>query len=157
MFKKRPGITYIELLIILMIVGFIAVLSFSSYLSWQKEVTLVNAADELKSAIVLAQAQALSAAGNNNWGVHLEADSYTIFPGTFFNQDNPENKTKELRGVQILNPDTSLADGAGGFGANVVFAKYTGQTVNFGQIVLVANNDQSKTKTINIQNNGQIN
>lgn len=157
MWRQRAGITYIELMIVLLIVAFISAMGFSAYLNWQKDVTLVNAADELKSAIVLAQGQALAAAGNNHWGVHLESDNYTIFPGTFFNQNNPENKTKELRGVQILNPATSLADGVGGFGPNVVFTKYTGQTVNFGQIVLSASSDSSKTKTVTIQNNGQIN
>jgi len=118
---------------------------------------LVNAADELKSTISLAQAKAISAAANKNWGVHLEDGQYVLFSGSFYDQNNPDNKVKELRGVQILNPSTSLSDGATGYGADLVFAKYTGQTVNIGQITVAANSDASKTKIITIQDNGQIN
>lgn len=157
MFKKRRGLTYVELLVVLGLFALISLLSFSSYTKWQQEVILVNSSDELKSAISLAQAKAISAAANKNWGVHLEADRYVIFSGSFYDDANPDNKIKNLRGVQILNPESSLADGAGGYGADLVFSKYTGQTINIGQITVIANSDPSKNKIIVIQNNGQIN
>lgn len=157
MSQKRAGLTYIELLVVLGLFALISVLSFSSYARWQQEVTLVNSTDELKSAISLAQAKAIAAADNKNWGVHLEIDRYIIFSGSFYDDANPDNKIKNLRGVQIVSPDTALADGAGGYAADLVFSKYTGQTVNIGQITVVANTDNSKNKVITIQNNGQIN
>ncbi len=157
MFKKRFGLTYIELLVVLGLFSLISLLSFSSYANWQKEVTLVNSADELKSSISLAQAKAIAAAGNKNWGVHLEEGQYVLFSGSFYDIANPDNKIKELRGVKIVNPETSLADGAGGYGSDLVFGKYTGQTANIGQITVAANSDPSKTKVISIQDNGQIN
>lgn len=157
MFKKRPAITYIELLVVLGLFAIVSLFSFSAYTTWQKEVTLVNSTDELKSTIALAQAKAIAAAGNKNWGVHFETGQYILFSGSFYDQANPDNKTKELRGVQILNPSVSLSDGATGYGADLVFSKYTGQTANVGQITVVANSDPSKTKIISIQDNGQIN
>lgn len=157
MLKKRAALTYIELLVVLGLFTIVSLLSFSSYITWQKEVTLVNSTDELKSTISLAQAKAIAAADNKNWGVHFEAGQYILFSGSFYDQANPDNKIKELRGVQILNPSTSLSDGASGYGADLVFAKYTGQTSNIGQITVVANSDSSKTKIISIQDNGQIN
>jgi Tfp pilus assembly protein FimT len=157
MYKNRFGLTYIELLVVLGLFAIISLFSFSSYASWQKEVTLVNSTDELKSTISLAQAKAIAAAGNKNWGVHFEADQYVLFSGSFYDLANPDNKIKELRGVQILNPNTTLSDGAAGYGADLVFSKYTGQTVNIGQITVVANTDATKTKIISIQDNGQIN
>lgn len=155
--KKIPALTYIELLVVLGLFALISLFSFSSYSAWQKEVTLVNAADELKSTISLAQAKAIAAAANKNWGVHLEAGQYVLFSGSFYDQNSPDNKIKELRGVQILNPSTSLSDGAAGYGADLIFSKYTGQTVNTGQITVAANSDATKTKIISIQDNGQIN
>jgi len=146
-----------ELLIVLTLFALVSILSFSSYTVWQKEVTLVNSTDELKSTISLAQAKAIAAAGNKNWGVHLEVGQYVLFSGSFYDVANPDNKVKELRGVQILNPSTSLSDGSTGYGADLVFSKYTGQTVNIGQITVVANTDATKTKIISIQDNGQIN
>ncbi|MFA6253269.1 MAG: hypothetical protein WCV69_03320 [Patescibacteria group bacterium] len=157
MLKKRSGLTYIELLTVLAIFSLISMLSFSAYSNWQKEVTLVNSTDELKSTISLAQAKAIAAADNKNWGVHLAIDQYVLFSGSFYDEANPDNKIKDLRGVKILNPETSLSDGAGNFGADVVFSKYTGQTTNIGQITVVANSDSTKTKVITIQDNGQIN
>lgn len=157
MFKKRLGLTYIELLTVLAIFSLISMLSFSAYSNWQKEVTLVNSLDELKSTISLAQAKAIAAADNKNWGVHLLVDQYVLFSGSFYDEANPDNKIKDLRGVKILNPEISLSDGAGGYAADLVFSKYTGQTVNVGQITVVANSDATKTKVITIQDNGQIN
>lgn len=157
MYKNRSALTYIELLVVLGIFAIISLLSFSSYSAWQKEVILVNSLDELKSTISLAQAKAIAAADNKNWGVHLTIDQYVLFSGSFYDEANPDNKIKDLRGVKILNPETSLSDGAGGYAADVVFSKYTGQTVNTGQITVVANSDSTKTKVITIQDNGQIN
>lgn len=147
----------IELLMVIAITSILTLISVSAYRSWQQHVLLLNAVDELKSALNLAQGQAIAAAQNNNWGIHLANDHYIIFYGSFYDENNINNQKRNFNGVQIINLDTALTDGAGGYTPNVVFSKYTGHTPNIGTLILTPRSDNNRIKTISIDANGQVN
>lgn len=154
--RSSSGLTLIELMIVLIVVAVLATMGIVGYRNWQQHILLTNATDELKSALSLAQQQAVSAAKNSNWGIHLEADTYVIFSGSFYDSNNPDNQSRNFHGVQVINLDTAISDGAGGYTPNIVFTKYTGQTPNIGSLTLAPNSLLSHTRTINITANGQV-
>ncbi len=154
---EQKGFTIMELMVTFLIVALLASMSFVSYRSWQREVQVLNAVDELKSGLRLAQSKAIAAAGETNWGVHLAVDTYVIFPGSFYDMNNPANQSKIIIGTEIINLDTAISNGAGGYGPDVVFSKFTGETPNIGVIMLSPKFDHSLIKNIQVTADGQIN
>jgi len=153
--RNRSGITIIEILIAIFIAGIIASLSVISYHKWQQQVQLINARDELTSAISRTQQLATAAAENTAWGLHLEKNHYIMFSGDYYNENNPLNRSWNLNGVQIINASTTFADGAGSYIPDVVFGKFTGQTSNTGTIMFSSLSDLNITRTVSINSSGQ--
>ena len=145
-----------EIILVIAIFAIVFSIGSSGYLTWRQHVSLINSREELKSALLKAQQLATAAADNNNWGVHLETDRYILFKGSFFNETDPLNVMKELAGTQILNASTTVADGAGGLGSDVVFTKFSGQTANTGTIEIIYSPESSIKQIINILASGRI-
>ncbi|MFA5127028.1 MAG: prepilin-type N-terminal cleavage/methylation domain-containing protein [Patescibacteria group bacterium] len=156
MFNKK-GFTILELMITFFVVALLASMSLTSYRLWQREVQTLNAVDELKSSLRLAQSKAVAAAGGTNWGIHLATSTYVVFPGSFYDMDNPANQTKNIIGARIINLNTAISDGAGGHGPDVVFTKFTGETPNVGAIELSPQFEDAPIKTIMVTADGQVN
>lgn len=156
--KKNLGITFVEVLVTISIAAIIAAMGFSAFSQWRTNVTLVNQVDELKSKIIEIRQFAISAAGEKNWGIHFEAEQYIIFSGNVYNAADPNNQVVELKGVLLMNPATSLANGGGGgFSQNLIFTKFTGGTFNTGTLQLVDKNTGEISRTLSIDNLGKIN
>jgi len=147
----------LEILLVLVIVGFLASMTYGSYSTWQKHVLLTNKRDEIKSALIRVQQLATAASGNTSWGMHLATSSYTIFPGAFYNEIDPNNKTWDLEGVAIVDSYITFNDGAGGYSSDVVFSKFDGDTYNTGTINIIVSAQPGFTKSVVVQSSGQIN
>lgn len=145
-----------EIVITILILGILATLGQGSYAVWQKNVHIHNATEELKSSLVQAQQKAAASADGTSWGIHLEADRYTEFAGDIYSINNPTNVVKSLVGLTIVNPTTSLSDGTSGHSPDVVFFKFTGQTVNSGMITLQVAAEPTIQRSIVISNVGVI-
>ncbi len=154
--KNQGGISIIEVLMVLCMVGVIAAMGFSSYLGWQKQVRLVNAKDELRSVLVRAQQQATAAANDKSWGIHLTTTTYALFSGDFYDKDNPGNQVWNLQGVEVFSASTTFADGSGGRSSDVLFTKFVGSTVNTGTIELLVNTSPLATTTLDVNASGKI-
>ncbi|MFH0873317.1 MAG: type II secretion system protein [Candidatus Komeilibacteria bacterium] len=150
------GFTLIEIIVTMAILGILLTLGQGAYSVWQKMVHINNAAEELKSVLVQTQQKAAASADAKSWGVHFEADRYIIFSGDLYDPADTANKIKSLVGLTIINPDTSLSDGASGYSPDAVFAKFTGQTVNSGAITLSVISDLTVTRSITISKLGVI-
>ncbi|KKP91055.1 MAG: hypothetical protein UR94_C0019G0006 [Parcubacteria group bacterium GW2011_GWA2_36_10] len=155
--KKNLGLTFVEVLLTISIAAIIAAMGFSAFSQWRANVTLVNQVDELKSKIIEIRQFAISAAGEKNWGIHFEAEQYIIFSGSVYNVADPNNQVVELKGVLLINPATSLANGGGGFSQNLIFTKFTGSTFNTGTLQFVDEGTGEISRTLNIDNLGKIN
>jgi prepilin-type N-terminal cleavage/methylation domain-containing protein len=154
--KKNAGFTLVEILVVMVIAVLIYTLGSIAYRNWQKQVQISNSADELRSTLFRAQQMAAASAESTAWGVHLETDRYILFSGDFYNVSDPNNKEKILQGTQIFEPESSFADGVGGYSSDVVFAKLTGQTVNTGTVSIITLVQPSNTSTVSINSSGQI-
>lgn len=154
---NKKGVTLIEIVFSILLLLVVSGFSFTSYRVWQKKVSLNNAAQEISSGLMRAQQSATAAANNTDWGVHLETDRYIIFSGTFYNELDPDNIIKNLRGIEIQDPNDSFTDGSGGRIPDVLFYKFSGQTANTGTVRLITPFDPSVTKTVEVKSSGQIN
>ncbi|MBT4209366.1 MAG: hypothetical protein HOE19_00375 [Candidatus Komeilibacteria bacterium] len=154
--KNQRGVSILEVLFILMIVAIVMSMGFSAYRVWQRQVLLTNTRDELKSALVRAQQLATAAADNRAWGMRLATSSYTIFPGNFYNDSDPDNKTWELRDIEIVDSYITFADGAGGYSSDVVFSKFDGDTYNTGTVSIIVSAQAELSKNITVLSSGQI-
>lgn len=153
---NQKGITMLEVLMSIVILVILVSISFTGYRSWQRKVQVINNKDELSSALYRAQQLATAAADNTSWGIHLEDTYYVMFPGDFYNTEHPDNRTWFLNGSEILNTSTTFSNGAGGYGADVVFNKFTGQTANTGTVTIISSSDSTLIKTVTVQSSGQI-
>ena len=154
--KNKQGVTLIELLIAIGILSIVISLSVVSYNKWQQQVFLTNQVGELKSAISKTQQLAVASANDTNWGVHFENNQYIIFKGSSYSEVDPDNEIHDLQGVVIINSASALSDGIGGYGPNLIFSKFTGQTNNTGTISLMPATNAAITQTITIYEVGQI-
>ena len=154
--KNQKGISTLEVLMVFVILAIVATMSFSAYRIWQRQILLLNTRDEIKSALSRAQQLATAAANNSAWGVHLATSTYTVFPGSFYNDTDPDNKTWDLNGVEIIDSYITFSDGAGGYTPDVVFSKFEGETYNTGTIEIMVTAQPSLIKTVTVQSPGQI-
>ena len=146
--KNNQGLTTIEILIVIVIMGVIVTMSIFAYNNWQYQVKLVNTHEEIRSTITKAQQLATAAADNEIWGVHFETDKYVLFQGSFYDENDSNNSSWDLQGVQIVDPENSLADGAGGLGPDLIFYKFIGTTANTGTISIMPSNNSAATRSI---------
>ncbi|RJQ34021.1 hypothetical protein C4566_02740 [Candidatus Parcubacteria bacterium] len=154
--KNSQGITTIEILIVMVIIAVVSSMSVVSYTNWKRQVKLINTQEEIKSTIVRAQQLATAASENEIWGVHFEIDKYVLFSGSFYDENNINNKVWTLQGVRIADPENSLADGAGGYGPDLFFYKFIGTTANTGTITIMPTGESNASKSIIVNASGQI-
>lgn len=155
--KNNKGFSVAELLVAMAIFALATMISVSSYRNWQKGVQVTNNTDEVRSALLYAQQLSTAAAQNNTWGLHLEVNNMVIFKGSFYNENDPDNIERKLNGAIILNPTSTFATGAGGYGPDIVFYKFTGQTANTGTVSVAAGVDTSVNKSLTVESSGKIN
>lgn len=155
--KNERGISLVELIVAISLLMLVVALSTSSYQKWQRSVQVVNSTEELRSVLLYSQQLSTAAAKNDTWGVHLEEDYFVMFKGSFYNETDPDNKISLLNGTLIVSPTSTFANGAGGYGADVVFYKFTGETANTGTVSIGARIDPSINKSIIIESSGKIN
>lgn len=127
--KFAKGFTLIELLLVMGIFAILAALSGINFFSTFAATNLSAARDILITDLKTAQSSAMSGKGQNGailegWGVIVNNNtSYTIFPGTVYDSNNPENLTTTLAsGITIVTTFPS---------SNVSFARGSGEILGF--------------------------
>lgn len=141
------GFTLVEIIIVIAIMSIIAAISIVSWRSFSDATALGNTAKLIETKIKLAKSNSLSAINDVNYGVHLEAESVTIFPAdSAYVFGDPDNQ------VSVLTDGIEIYDGAGD---DIIFSRLTGTTADFGNIGIRVINNTSKTKTITINSQGQ--
>lgn len=145
--RGQKGFTLLEILLVIAILSIIVVVSLSSWQSFSDSTNLGNTAKMIEAKIKLAKSESLSATNDVNYGVHLEADSITIFPAdAAYVSGGPDNQVFPLTdGAEIYN----------GIGNDIIFSRLTGVTANSGTIGIRIAKRPSKTKEITINTQGQ--
>jgi len=155
--KDQRGISMLEIILTIALASLVATMGFSAYRTWNRNILINNTQAEIKSALIRAQQLATAAADSSDWGVHLATSSYTIFPGSSYDDLNVNNKTWILDKVEILNPESTFGDALGVYGPDVVFTKFDGGANNTGTISIILSIEPSLIKSIEVKSSGQVN
>jgi prepilin-type N-terminal cleavage/methylation domain-containing protein len=147
---KNYGFTLIELLVTVGLFAFLAALSGFILINAQATPRFETSQNQLIATI--RQAQTLAMGGDKanqstaqNFGVHFESNSYTLFKGTIYPEDDDYNLTTQLSGVTLSTIDVPSG--------NIVFEKTSGEVVDWDEnnnsVVLSDDEGNSVTLTIN--------
>jgi len=145
------GFTLLEILIVISIILVIVVMGASSLPSFRTTTELNSSAEDGMSLLLNARSKTLSSHEESQFGVHFETDRVVLFKGTAYSSTSPDNKIV-LFPARISLSTTTLAGG----GNDVLFKRLTGETDNYGTIVLRLTSDASTTKTIRIEKTGVV-
>lgn len=156
--QKLKGFTIVELLVIVGILIILAAITIPNLRFFQKESDLNNTKEEIINTLRLAQNKTLASEEASQWGVYFTTSTvphqYILFKGKDFDaRATSSDKIHKLpKTIKISEIDLWG-------GEEVVFARVSGwasTTDQLGKITLELKIDPSKTKTIYIENSGQI-
>jgi prepilin-type N-terminal cleavage/methylation domain-containing protein len=151
LFKNR-GITIIETLIVIAIIGIISSIVFVNLSDFRNEQSLKNTTIDVVSLLNKARQKTLSSVNSTNYSVHFEMGSATLFTGATYNSLDPTNE------VIYFNSSVNIPVQGGlniGGGNDVTFERLTGDTIG-GTIIIRLVSDETQQKTITINKTGVI-
>ncbi|MDD3646962.1 MAG: type II secretion system protein [Candidatus Dojkabacteria bacterium] len=133
LFRSTDGITLIEIVIVIGLLAILAGVSIPIYRTSFTKGDLDTSASQVLSTIRLAQSKAMGGEDASKFGIHFDTtttpDQYILFKGDTYNPSDTYNQVNNLsRQIEISSV------GLGGGGVDLVFEKYSGETVNDGTI-----------------------
>lgn len=148
---KNKGITIIEILIIIAIIGIISSIVLLNLSKFRQEQSLKNTTSDVVSLLNKARQNTLSSLNSTNYSVHFETDRAVLFSGLIY---SPSNSTNEpiIFSSGVIIPSNGINIGGG---SEVTFERLTGDTIG-GTIILQLTSDSAAQKTININKVGII-
>jgi len=145
------GFSLIEILIVVSVLTILAGLIAPGFSFFKKQSSLDGATQEIIHALRLAQNKTLASEGDSNFGVYFEANKFVIFKGLTYSVSSANNEVYSL--------DSSLKISSINFGgavAYVVFERLTGNTANYGSLVVEQTSSSSQNKIIYIDQSGIV-
>lgn len=150
MFQDNKGISLIEVLVVIFVIIIITI-AIINYRSFGQKTELDNTAQNILSALRLAQTKTIASEQASQYGVHFENSQYISFAGNSYQPADPDNKTHKIPSrLEIYQIDLI------GEGNNVIFQRINGYTNQNGIISLRITAQPSNTKTIVIHSFGQV-
>jgi len=138
----HKGITLVEVLIVIAIIGILAAIVFPQFSKIKKNQVLKNGVADTMSAINKARTQTLASLNSSEYGVHFQSDSVIIFKGKTFSSGATDNET-----IDIIPPATisviSLSGGVSG-----VYFNRLNSTPSATGTVTITNSTLTKIITI---------
>ncbi len=149
------GFTLLELLLIVGIIVLMVALAIPVFRSFQETAGLNNTAEEIVNALRLSQNKTLASQAGSSWGVYFNdvgsPQNYILFQGASFSSREPTSDKVYQLSKRI---EFSLVSIVGG-GKEIVFNKVSGTTSKSGQVTLRLKSDQSKVKTVYVDDSGR--
>jgi prepilin-type N-terminal cleavage/methylation domain-containing protein len=157
----QKGFTIIEILIVTGIVTIFAFAGFSAVTSFQRTVADLGLKD-VETILLSAGNRSRSGAEGTDWGVYFpydeetrQTDSVVIFSGSSYDTRNTDKDVVLGFNDSLRFVNVSLSGEAYSTGNDheVVFSLYSGNTDEYGQILLES---YSATTTINVSKHGFV-
>lgn len=152
--KKKLGFTLIEVIIVISILTVISALIFPSLSKFRNNRILQNSAEDIVSLLNTAHADTVSSLNSTNYGVKVEQSRVVYFEGSTFTEGVSTNKIIALNSILEIPSSGGVTLNSGG--SVIVFNRLTGDTVNYGTILIRLINDTTIQKIITVTKTGSI-
>lgn len=147
---QEKGFSILELIIAVGIIAFISTIAVASYYALVSRADLSGNAKNMISTLNLARSETVTSNQANPWGVHFETDKYALFKGSTYNAADSSTK------IYTIPSSLEISDIAlNGGGSEVLFARITGQTTNYGNITIRNKAQTTNLINITIETSGQ--
>ncbi len=143
--RSHTGFTLVELLVSIFIIGLMLGISVVSFSNFLRHESVSSDAASLAAALREARSRTLGSIQGLSYGVKIDTDKFTLFPGPDFSASTAE--TPILFGTGVV-ASTSLSV--------VLFQRVTGTAVASGTIDIRLSSDSSAKKTVVIQGTGLV-
>ena len=152
--NKNKGISIIEILIVISIIGILAAVIIPSLSKFRNEQALRNTTADIVSLLNKARNNTISSLSSSNYSVHFETTRFVYFTGSVFNNGAGTNSAFTLSTSVTIPASGGISLNGGG--ADVIFTRLTGETANYGTIIVRLASDDTKQKTITISKTGSV-
>ncbi len=146
---NKKGLTAIELLISLAIVGAVAYMGITSLVSFSNFQSIDKDADVVVSYIEKARNQTINAKDDDQYGIKFATSSATLFKGTTYSAGAGTNQVYTLSNKDRIS-SIQLTGGA----TSLYFMPISGKPNATGTITFILNTNASTTKTVTIYGSG---
>ena len=138
----KKGITIIELLVVLAVLGIIISVVMPQFSKIRENQVLKSGVQDILSSLDKARSQTLASLNSSEYGVHFQADEIVIFKGIDFS-------TRDTTKDEIINIVTPavISSGTLAVPANVYFNRLSGSPSTSGTVTISTTN-YSKIITI---------
>jgi Tfp pilus assembly protein FimT len=151
--NNKKGISAVELLVVVSILIIISSILFPKLSKFRKQQVLENTTEDIVSLLNEARNNTISSKNSTTYGVHFLSDKATLFAGAAFSE-LPDNK--EINFDHYVSIPGSGGINLNGGGSDVVFERLTGDTEQYGTIVIRLVSDATKQRTVTINKIGII-
>lgn len=150
-FICKKGITLLELMIVVAIIGILSVITFSEFSKVKERQVLKSTVGNVVSIINKAKAQTLASLNLDTYGVHFDSDKIVLFSGTTYDVNHSSNEI-----INISSPVRISSISFVGGGNDFYFNKLTGSPSKTGVITISLNSDPSINKELTISATGSV-
>ena len=150
----QKGFTLIEVVMVILILTVLGTISVTNFVLLQKKAELDNAAEEVKTVLILAQNRTLASDNGGQYGVYFDIsvspNKYVLFNGaTYATRDT----TKDQNFWLTSRVDFSSLSFNGG--NEIVFEKLTGFATPSGSVTIAVENG-GNTKIVYVSSSGSV-
>ena len=142
----NKGFTFVEVLLVIAILGVLVGLAIPFYQSFQVSSQLDNTTQEVAQTLRRAQARSMASEYFSPFGLHFESQKFVLFRGDTYIESDPFNEPVEVPGILSVSSV---------FGPDIVFSRVEGRPDVTGSITI--STTYGKSRTININELGVIN
>lgn len=151
---KNKGISIIEILAVISIIAILLVIVLPNLSNFRNERTLTNTTQDIISVLNKAKSDTTSSLNSNSYGVHFETDRVVYFIGTTYNGADAGNIVTSIDSSVTIPLSGGI--NLNGGGSDVMFTRLTGDTTNYGTIVVRLTSDATRQKTITVSKTGAV-
>jgi len=130
----KKGITFIELLVVLAVIGVMAAIIIPQFSKMRENQVLKSGVQDILSSLDKARSQTLASLNSSEYGVRFQTDKIIIFKGTSFPANDPSNESINITSpASISNVTLNLVSGIPG---EMYFNRLSGSPSKTGTITV---------------------
>ncbi|PIP69038.1 hypothetical protein CO033_00995 [Candidatus Nomurabacteria bacterium CG_4_9_14_0_2_um_filter_32_10] len=147
----RRGITAIEILLVVGIIGILSLIVFPQFSKIKENQVLKNTVENVVSTLHNAQSKSLASLDSSEYGVYFQSDQIIVFKGTSFIPDTVGNEVMNIVTPATISNVTlnSVSDISG----EIYFNRLSGSPSKTGTITI---STSSFSKIITIYSTGAV-